>query len=417
MRALFVVRHHNDFDSVTPVIDGWVHLSSCNSALVYFANPAVKWRDDYRTNLLRDTGRVGFTDIWQIAGQGDGGAIARSWARNSADDHFLRKLLQIATEARVLPGFSAKITRLLDDFDPHIVAFDWYSVPSRRKSLGLFGYQESLAWVRSHRRPLVSLPHGLMLYSHPGSQCRITTPYDAVFVESDRKKELLECCSRKVIVAGSARYDPKWVKRIAEVLECGQDLRSRKTSKTRVVFFATKPKQFFQIQELLAWLRHLAMHPDVELVVQPHPRGQKRKAFSSIAAMKNVIIDSCSPASWLISQADLVSTVVSSVVVEAAIRKRELLFPKFLTGNDTQFDETGACISLRKIQDTHAAIDAFRAGKRVPRTNYETFLDRFVYGNGGRNTIARLCTDMTQLAEAGDSEIKRPRLERTFASA
>jgi hypothetical protein len=406
MRALFVVRHHNDFDSIAPVIDGWVHRSACNTALIYFASPAVKWRGDYRTKMLQETGKVAFTDVWQIAGTTSGNAIARFWARDAVDEHLQRKLLQIATEACVTPGFSAKMLQMLDDFDPHIVAFDWYNVPARRKFLGAFGYQECLAWVRSHRRPLVSLPHGLMLYSQPGSKCRLTTPYDAVFVESDRKKDLLECRARNVIVTGSARYDPRWVRRVASVLADGTGLQPGKTRKTRIVFFATKPKQFYKIRELLTWLRHLAAHPDVDLVIQPHPRGQKEKVFSSIAGMRNVTIDSRSPASRLIAQADIVSTVVSSVVVEAVVRKRELLFPKFLTDAATQFEEMGACISLPKLESTYTAVNAFRAGKRVPRENYESFLDRFVYNNGSRNTVSRLCSHMAQLVD-GATEVAR----------
>jgi hypothetical protein len=397
MRALFVVRHHNDFDSIAPVIDGWVRRSACNTALIFFANPAVKWRGDYRTQMLLETGKVAFTDVWQIAGVTGGNPIARIWESDAAGEHLQRKLLQIATEARVTPGFSAKMMQKLDDFDPHIVAFDWYSVPTRRKFLGVFGYQECLAWVRLHGRPLVSLPHGLMLYSLPGSKCRLTTPYDAVFVESDRKKALLECSN--AFVTGSARYDPSWVKRVSAVLAGGRRPRSGLAEKIRVVFFATKPKQFFNIGELLAWLRHLATHPDVELVIQPHPRGQHEKVFASLAGMRNVVIDSRSPASRLIAQADIVSTVVSSVVVEAVVRKKELLFPKFLTRVNTQFDEMGACISLQKMDSTYTALDAFRTGKRVPRERYEGFLDRFVYGAGKRNTVSRMCGRMAKLAE------------------
>jgi hypothetical protein len=401
MKALFAIRHNNDFDSMAPVVDGWVSRSPGHAALVYFASAAVKWRGDFRTRMLEKTGRVRFADPWLVAGGNGGGALPRLWHRNRADDRLQRKLLQFATELRVLPGFTAKMNRLLDEYRPDIVAFDWYDVPARRKMLQFFGYGEMLDWARKHRRPLVSLPHGLLLYSQPGMAKPVfTTDYDAIYVESESKRELLQGGASNVVVTGSPRYEPKWVSRVAEALETNSAWPSEAPGKTRIVFFATTAKGYYDFSKLLDWISHLAGHPEVELVVQPHPRGQKDYEFASIAGLENVRIDSATPASGLIARADIASTLVSSVVVEAAVRGKEILFPKFLTTVTTQFDDAHACISLGNLEGTYPAIDAFRAGKRVPRRYYQAFLKRSVYGGGSPDTIGRVCRHMQKLAQA-----------------
>lgn len=399
MKAFFVLRHHNDFDSMTPVIDGWVRLGETYRAQVYVSAPALKWRGDYRTAMLEETGRVAFTDLWAVAGRDDGGYLARRWQRNTADRRIDRKLLQLVTEMLVAPGFAARMTKLLDDFSPDIVAFDWHHIPKTRRFLDFFGYQEAVAWVRSRKRPLVSLPHGLLLFALEGKVMKMAADYDAVFVESERRKSLFgKTGAEKIIVAGSPRYDPQWVSRVANLLDKDRETSPRVDGKINIVFFGTKAAKYFNFSALIAWLAHLASHPEVHLVIQPHPRGQKVSAFAAVADLPNVRIDPRSPASRLIGDADIVSTLVSSVMVEAVVREREILYPKFLNSAPTQFDEVGACVALAGMEATFPAIDAYRDGIRVPRERYDEFLQSFVFGGGDQHTIARICSAMQNMA-------------------
>lgn len=399
MKALFVLRHNNDFDSMASVIDGWVRLSDHHRAIVYVTSPNLKWRGDYRTAMLEETGQVSFSDLWAVAGLGNGGYLAERWQANKPDERFTRRMLHVATELRAVPGFSSKMTKFMDEFSPDIIAFDSIRVRSRRKLFDFFGYQEIFAWSKKNARPLVSLPHGLLLFSYEEKTEKDWTSYDAIFVESDRKKAIFsDGVANNVIVSGAPRYDPSWVRRIADRLAADAPEPAAKRNKVNIVFFATKEAKYFSFPDLLAWLTHLAEHPDVELVVQPHPRGQRQSAFSSIANLPNVHIDPHTPASSLIGKADIVSTLVSSVVVEAIVREREVLYPKFLSAAETQFDEVGACIALSSIDETHFAIDKYQTGYRLSRNNYDEFLRRFVYGDGDPQVIKRICDKMETLA-------------------
>ncbi|MCG6859395.1 MAG: hypothetical protein LJE67_15150 [Salaquimonas sp.] len=400
-KALFVTRHNNDFDSMAPVADGWAKLSDEHHGHLFVASPELAWKGDHRTAMLSRRPGVEISDLWDMAGIG-GGWLERNWLRTGAGNKIRRKLLQIATERAIARGFDARMTAWLDDWRPDVIAFDWYNPPTQRKRFGYFGYQAIMAWARTNHVPIVSLPHGLLLFDPPGGVPFLPGPvFAATFVESQRRKQTLVAAGAQgqdILVAGAPRYDPAWVERV--VAELGGNTGESGISDDRVaiVFFATKRVYDFDFDGLMTWLGRLAAHEKVDLVIQPHPRGQREATFAALARLPNVTVDAKTPASLLIDRAQIVSTLVSSVMVEAVVRGREILYPGFVNTVATRFEEKGACIALARMEDTHAAIDAFIAGKRVPRENYETFLSEAVYGGGSPDTIARICTKMTEIA-------------------
>lgn len=401
MRAVFFTRHNNDFDTLVAVADAWVAAAPDNEALIYVATPALKWKNDFRTRMLRANPRIAFTDIWQVAGRAIGGPVDRLWQANKPDDRLERRLLEWATEAIVRPGFNAKLIAMLEAYDPDIVAFDWWNVPPRRKPFDHFGYQATIAWKQSKGVPLISLPHGMMLYEGR-SQALFTwaTPYDRIFMENDRRKAKFLKGGHpdsQIAVCGAPRYEPQWVDRLLVELR-GPEPQKRDDGLAHVVFFDKRHAFYFDFTEHLQWLTHLADHPRVRLTIQPHPRGQKLASLRPLMGHPRIAIDAETPASLLIDRHDIVSTITSSVMVEAVIRGREILYPKFLSTVTTRFQEAGACIALESLADTHTAIDRFLAGERVPRPVYDGFLREVAFGGGSPDTRGRVVAEMTRLA-------------------
>lgn len=401
MKAVFFARHNNDFDSLVAVADAWTEAAPDNQALIYVATPALKWRGDFRTRMLARNPRIAFTDIWEIAGRAIGRPVDRLWQTNKPDRRFRRRMLEWATEAIVRPGFERKLVAFLEDYDPDIIAFDWWNVPKRRKPFDHFGYQATIAWTRAADVPLISLPHGMMLYEGR-SQALFTwqTPYDRIFMENDRRKAKFLVGGHpesQIAVCGAPRYEPAWVERLLVELR-GPDAPENEDGLARIVFFDKRHAFYFDFREHLDWLTHLAGHPKVRLTIQPHPRGQKLASLRSLMGHPRIVIDAETPASLLIDRNDIVSTLTSSVMVEAVIRGREILYPKFLSTVTTRFQEAGACVVLESAADTHGAIDRFLAGERVPREKYDAFLKEVAFGGGDPHTRGRITGEMMRIA-------------------
>ena len=416
MKAIFFIRHHNDYDSLAPVADGWARAAPDNEAIIYVSTPALKWKKDVRTALLRDTPRVTFVDLWQIAGAGEYSMLERAWQNNLPDDRLQRRVLELTTEMRIAPGYDRKLSRWLERQAPDIVAFDWWDVPKRRKPFDHFGYQTTIDWTQAHSVPLVSLPHGLFVY-WPKTACAIRwkMPCDAIFVENEiRRRMFIEGghAPEQIAACGAPRYDVDWIERIASALARGHEKTQpkRRDGEVRIVFFGKRAAYYYDFDEQLEWLRHLADHPAVRLTIQPHPRGQKLKSLRALAGHPHIEIDARTPASLLIRGADMVSTLTSSVMVEGVMTGREILYPRYLTSVETPFDNKGACVAIDRIEDTHAAIDRYLAGERIPKRAYEEFLKEIVFAGKGPHPIARIVERMSSLA-------RHKRCERPMHSA
>ncbi|MCB1430232.1 MAG: hypothetical protein KDJ66_14085 [Nitratireductor sp.] len=400
MRALFVARHNNDYDSLAPVVHAWAEAG--NEALVYFPTPEIRWKDDYRTDILRRQPGIRFADIWDLGAPKPISIwLAKRWATVTAETRGTRKFLQLVTERVLAPRYESHLIGLLGAFRPQVVCCDWYSIPEKRARYGYFGYQTMRSWAKRNAVPLMALPHGLVLYDQPQAGEAAMRMYALMFVESQQRKVALERLGGhlcEIAVTGSPRYDPSWVERIAGELDRLYPTSRGTGDKVRIVYFGKKQVYDFDFAEQNRWLVHLASHPAVELVIQPHPRGQKKKDFAQLAGLPNVTIDPRTPATVLISRADMVSTLTSSVMVEAVVRGREILYPKFCNTVVTRFEEQGACISLEGIKDTFPAIDAYIAGNRVPKENYQAFLEQTAWGGQGPQTIDRIIQRMAVLA-------------------
>ena len=401
MRALFVARHNNDYDSIVPIVDHWARTG--NEALIYFPTPQIRWKDDFRTAILRQYSNVRFADLWDMgAHSGLAQWLSQQWKTVTPETRAKRKFLQIVTENALARRYEMGIAAMLDDFRPQVICFDWYSVPAKRPRFGFYGYQPIMRWAVARAIPTVALPHGLVLFDPPKGETTNMAMYSMMFVESEQRRKTLlssggELC--EIAVTGSARYDPTWVEKIAAKLDQLHPAMQRARHKINIVFFGTKQVYEFDFAEQNRWLIHLSQHPEVELVIQPHPRGQKMSAFAALAGRPNVTIDPKTPATVLISRADMVSTLTSSVMVEAILRGREILYPKFCNTVVTRFEEKGACITLEKLEDSHPAIDNYLAGKRVPRENYEAFLEETAWGGKGPDTIKRICDRLAAMAQ------------------
>lgn len=413
MRILFVGRHNNDIDHMVPIA---AHLARNPEHVVHYfiAAPALSWRTDCRFSHLLRHGNVQVTDVWEMYARGSRGhaLVARlgRWLQTAChENNFLLKRLHRVPQAVssfLFRRFSweVAVNRYLDAVRPELLAFDHTDIAPRvgPQKYPPYGNGEIAQWGGHHRCPIVAFPHGLLLYppeeTHPAGNQHLNR-FDRLFVESERRKRLFVESgveASRMIVSGSARYDPWWLQVLAGLLP-GPGSHPGSAGKYVITFFATKMVYPYDFALLLQWLRRLASVEGVFLIVQPHPRGQKAAVFQELLSCPTVRIDTTTPAAVLINHSQAVSTLVSSVIVDALCKHIPVLYPKFLHHITTWFEEWRACLILHSLEETPAAVAALRAGWSPEAESLEGFLRHEVYGGGDAGTLARIAQSIEPL--------------------
>jgi hypothetical protein len=127
----------------------------------------------------------------------------------------------------------------------------------------------------------------------------------------------------------------------------------------------------------------LASLSEIEAVVKPHTRiGREARLFDSMQ-LPNV---SHVLTSELCEWADVVLIIGSSVITEALMQGKPVLYLKYLHANTMLFEECGACWTINNEPELKDALQSFENKRmEVPYgdENVNRFLSEVVYG--GRN--------------------------------
>ncbi len=251
---------------------------------------------------------------------------------------------------------------------------------------------------RKNHLKVLSIPHGLLLFDLPTSYELFRPFYDKVAVSNMlEKKKFNEAgfSDRDLWCVGATRYASSWLEYLEKIVPAVSYADKIGKDRYIIVFFATKMVYEYDFERLLTWLKVLSEIENVFVIVQPHPRGQKRKAFKALESCENVFIDTVTPAASLIRFSDAVSTLVSSVVVEAICLEKPLFYPKFLHKKQTAFEKEGACITIDDLQKTEEIVLGVKNGKSpLPTEKYKNFLKRYLYCSTEQNANQEIVKEM-----------------------
>lgn len=395
---LFVWRHNNDFDSTLPMVYTAATSTAFETIYIYISSEDLLWRTDFRIGILDGMPNVRIFDIWHLVGNPVGAVARRLCELFRMSRGPLRKILpKIARKIISRSSWRKNLQETLEEINPELIAFDWVDTTLDRPHEGPWGIKTIAEWAKLKRRPFVGLMHGLSLASFPNATNAMPLDFRRLYVESEYRFRQMTAAgfpAEKLCIAGSPRFDKFWVdllgKRIAS-----KDLAKTDHDVKTVVFFATKLVYDYDFERVVDWLNRIAAIPGIRLIIQPHPRGQGKSGFRHLRRHAGCIIDMKTPAAILIREADIVSTLVSSVICEAVVLGIPLLYPRFLNSISTRFDEEGACIVVEGIEDTEAAIKRCLE-KEIPQEAYERFLNHHVWGEQ-QSPIATTLEDMRSI--------------------
>ena len=279
--------------------------------------------------------------------------------------------------------------------------------------------------ARRHAAAFVALPHGEEPYvnrlTNVDSKEIDDAPskgfdlYDLTLVSSTFTIEKYGLSEQaNIAVTGSARYCGAWLKTRDAMRPGHSDL--PKPSGLRVVAFLPKPEKIVDWPELSRFLKTLAGRGDLTLLAQRHARTNVQYRLIQESGdwtlepvtredrtLPEEFSDPSPDAGWrtaapetdasaLITWADIVLALGTSVTWEAVMRRKPVLELSWCHGNHSTLARFLPATDMRTRDDAINAINTIsRDGPEgfYPETEWETFVRRFVEPDDGTDVLDR----------------------------
>jgi hypothetical protein len=408
---LFCVRHFNDIDHITPIV--WKMKQEYYPVAVYCINPKYDIYADYRLNFLKEQGVVvdsiynafdqksnAFHHAMHYLFRWFSADRKKSDSQEQEKKSSLSSLSQIT--ARIIGRILYELTRMgyyqsdwahyvLERSDAQALCFD-HIMPSR------YVVNVLLRAAKEKSIPTLALPHGIYLYTNkfnkarfsPGQRFYKFNRFDYVIVQNHLRKDVLVSSGiarEKIIVLGSARFCGEWIAQNKKILPRKISSTGRDADRLRVVFMPSKPRCKIDVKRMHNTIDLLASLSGIEAVVKPHTRiGREAHLFGDMQ-LPNV---SHVLTSELCDWADVVLIIGSSVITEALMQGKPVLYLKYLHANTMLFEECGACWTIRNEAELEQALESLRKkGMEVPYgdENVHRFLSEVVYGGQNNRDV------------------------------
>jgi hypothetical protein len=411
MTYLFCVRHFNDVDHITPIV--WKMKQGNYPVAVYCINPRYDIENDYRLKFLKELG-VAVEPIYNAFDQKINGLryAMRSlflWfyakGKKSSSDHpkkflYLSRFNQLV--AQIIGRVLFELTRitfyrkswahyLLKESKAQLLCFD-HILPSR------YVVNVLLKAAKELSIPTFALPHGVYLYTNRSYKIGASASqrfykfnrFDYVIVQNHLRKDVLVqsgIAREKIVVLGSARFCGEWIAQNRKILPRRIESNGRDQERLKVVFMPSKPRCRIDVERMHTTIELLASMREIEAVVKPHTRiGREANLFGNMQ-LPNV---SHVLTSELCEWADVVLIIGSSVITEALMQGKPVLYLKYLHANTMLFEDCGACWTILNEAELKQALQSLgKKSMEVPYgdENVTRFLAEVVYGGRDKRDV------------------------------
>jgi hypothetical protein len=354
LKALFFLRHYNDIDHVTPVVDKWLKAGHVADIVMMGSRKSI---NDYRVRYL---GGLPGTRVWWIGDvvgplrlfrMGFQKLLLNRYFRALFPGRLASSLEKVISKERRVRFWTGIANRVLEqsfgsasnaDEVKGLVAFDWIS----GNSVFPVEFVESVvASAKARGLGAVSLPHGDSPHSSllvrvdeldmaPRLKFSPAKMFDCVVVPN-------ELCARRfrpflkdsqLAVLGSPRYCDEWLERLDKLLPPSPLKPDPK--KFKIVVFLRKTDFSVFWDEVGRAIKMWATFPDVEIMVKAHTRGGWRQPISRSAGLRRLsnvtFVAGELHSSHLLDWADLVIDIATSVAFEAVKQGKPVLAADYL---------------------------------------------------------------------------------------
>jgi hypothetical protein len=272
--------------------------------------------------------------------------------------------------------------------------------------------------------PMIAVPHGLNVMSNKfqswqSAEEKTVLPYGKQLVNIDWVVSQHRHWSdymiaggvnpKKILIMGSARFCPEWHNVLKQAYH-NHSFRSGVSEDRRLKVVYMDHGRFWRVRGDVVEesLRKIACLDFIDLVIKPSTRTNM---FSNptISQLSENVSDVPSPV--LVEWADVVICAASSILVEALLQKKPLIYPKHHHENTGIIEKYGACW---QVSDDDALINALKnlssnAGELpYDEDTVDMFLNHLICGDQSNRDILKDHVEFIQaVAERGAPALEK----------
>ena len=245
--------------------------------------------------------------------------------------------------------------------------------------------------------PAIALPHGVQLYTNQITKPKSTEArrfakfnrFDYIIAPNQLRKDILVkagVAREKIAVLGSARYCRDWIEQNSRIVPRATANLSQDSEGLRVVLMPSKPQCRLDMERMFDSCRMMAELDGIQALIKPHTRTRGEYQFGDYPLPDVSHMLTADLCGW----ADVLLIVGSSVMTEALMRDKPVLYVKYLHDNITLFEELGACWTIHDETELKSALLTLRTDKgQVPYSedNVAAYISEVVHGGDSTRDV------------------------------
>jgi len=171
--------------------------------------------------------------------------------------------------------------------------------------------------------------------------------------ENDRRINQKNFPDVKVITVGNTRFDLPWVKKLSSLAK--KDIKAndmlKKTCEHKIIFMLSKIEYGVDLDNIIEIINECAKINNSLVILKPHTRGMTIDIWKD-RLNSSVLDGSVYSSSVLIEWADTVLFTGSSIVFQAMILHKKVIFLKYCQKYETIFDKVSSICLSQNLQNT-----------------------------------------------------------------
>ena len=395
---VFVIRRYNDIDHLCPIVYK-LKKDTDRPVMVLCQNLDYNIYDDFRLKYLKDT--LG-ADIRYFPEAHTPTIIHSVLASLICGRHRLYAEQKLSPFNAPLVLMARALLKILhtDTFNNQVIrrifGVQWAVAFFKQAGVSalVFDFAKTRQYVtdilftaaKQLNIPTLAIPPGAMMYADKLGTIKSFEQYefpdyDYYVMQHELRRSLTVAIGgpeEKMVNLGIPRFSKEWLEVLTKITPRTLSREPNTNGKVRVLYIDRPIHDGMDKEQLITTLRGISGLDFVDLIIKPHTRNN-RLHFQELSGLGRVISDTDSLE--LIRWADAIVGTTSSILLEALLQDKTLLFPGYLCHHHMLIDEMDACHKLDSLEALITTLRQIHDHTFTPaysRQNVEALVTRLV---------------------------------------